>query len=169
MIDRLLVWFLKCYFSFEWTFSIIGKVLKIKFAPVKMERIDGASEAKGHLAVRLSDTKTFTSRDLIDLSLYAKEAFGVKYLTIISGNSGMEREIEIKSDAKLRLFRNFEVVHDNGSDSISVNLINHDSESLFLLKLKDCFASNSTQTSDDDIFKTTLKSFTGTVLLFHFF
>lgn len=134
------------------------KVLKIKFRTPNTKKFE--NETKGHLALRLNDTKVFKSEELFQLIEYVQTVFGVKYLTLISGTFGFEREIEIKEEKEeVDFFYNFEQIHTVPNSKISVNLVDNDSEYLFLLKLKE----NIMEENDyESVYKYTVESFTST-------
>lgn len=138
--DLFLVWCLKWFYRIVENWEMVFNVLKIKFKTVKITKLF-PNEPKGHLALRLNNAKeVFKGKDLLDLIEYVQMTFGVKYLTLICGTFGFERELDFrgKSDKlKVSLFHNYEPIHTTSNSTISINLIDNDSESLFLLKLKE--------------------------------
>lgn len=171
MIGEFLVWLLQWYYICIALWNSMFQVLKIKYKTAKIER-KVSEEAKGHLALRLNDFKAASSMELLELVIFVHQVFGVKFLTLIAGRQGFEREFDIRkheiNDIKIRIYSNFELIHGMEAATVSVNLIDNDSESLFLLKLKDSIETND---SAEKIYKTTLKSFTSMktgVLLFMF-
>ena len=169
MLSKVVIWFLKVYFESIDSFKEMKNVLRIKFSkPLKEATKPEFTEPKGHLALRLNVTRELSSAELFELVEYVHNIFGVKYLTLIAGNRGFEREIDFNlnlNNQKLFacFYHNFEQVFiPTGSDSrISVNLIDNDSETLFLLKMKE-HLSKSSEESVENISKKAMDCFTGT-------
>ncbi len=159
MLGEVVVWFLKWYYFNVELWMTMYKVLKIKFKTPKT--IVNRNVLKGHLAIRLSDTKVSSSCELMELIKYVHSVFGVKHLTVISGAKGFEKEIELSKkidDITFNIYHNFEpVLNDLDSQSISVNLIDDDSQNLFLLKLNE---QSTVQDSCEDVLKSVLSTFT---------
>ena len=136
--DIFLIWCLKFFYKVLDNWKMAFKVLRIKFKIPKT--IKYTNEPTGHLAIRLNDTKTklFKTEEFFELIEYVHTSFGVKYITLICGALGLEREFDFEqSSKKISFFHNFEQIQTVSNSSISVNLIDNDSESLFLLKFKD--------------------------------
>ena len=179
MLGRILIWLLKGYYLIGELWNSMCKVLKIKYKRPKSNLKLKTEEDKGHLAVRLSDTKVAGSEELLELIGYVHKVFHVKYLTIICGGKGFEKELDLRrgsiEDISFSIYHNFEVVSPVRSNAIaiSVNLIDFDSENLFLSKLKDL--NNSSSDTATEIYQSALKLFTGTgiivsiLILFCFF
>jgi hypothetical protein len=163
MLSEVLVWCLKWYFIALEMWKMTFKVLSIKYKIPKQTKHE--NEVKGHLALRLNDTKVLKSEELVELIQYVHTVFGIKYLTLITGNFGFEREIDISIYANVNLYHNYEQVAHHSNDAISVNLVDNDSEALFLLKLKEHMSTNANEliTGDyDSVYKISANSFTST-------
>ena len=167
MVDVLLIWVLKWFYIIVDNCKMSFNVLKIKFKSPKSTKF--VNEVKGHLALRLNVTKVFKSEELFELIEYARTVFGVKYLTLICGNFGFEREIDFReSGNNLKLvsfYNNYEQINAVPSSTMSVNLIDNESESLFLLKLKQndeygCEYEDEYGDYYDKIYNSTINSFT---------
>lgn len=157
MIGEVLVWGLKWYFLALEHWYLMVKVLRIKFKTPKSNEIE-IGEVKGHLALRLNDTCILNRDGLIELLQYVHKVFRVKYLTIIAGNYGFERELELRSlDYKGAVYYNYELAKDG--DQFYVNLVDSDSEHLFLLKLKE-HVTLSYSENVNTIYSNAIKSFT---------
>lgn len=158
MIGEVLVWGLKWYFLAVEHWNLMVKVLRIKFKTPKSDVLENG-EVKGHLALRLNDTCILNREGLIELLQYVHKVFRVKHLTIISGNCGFERELELRSvDCKCAIYYNYDLVKDG--DQFCINLVDSDSENLFLLKLKEEYIKSSSDEIVEAIYNNTIKSFT---------
>lgn len=156
MIGEVLVWGSKWYFVLLELWNLMFQVLSLKFKTPKSNC--GNEEIKGHLALRLNDTCILKERDLVDLLNYVHEIFRIKYLTVISGNLGFQRELEFDALAcKGKIFYNYQLARDTDETDFHVNLVDCDSENLFLLKLKEESMANETV---ENIFSIAFKSFT---------
>ena len=156
MVGIFLVWCLKWFYSIIDSCKMTFKILSIKFRSPKS--IKFLNEPKGHLALRLNDTKVLESEELLELIEYVGSVFGVKFLTLISGKLGFEREIDLNGNENISLYHNYEDLLKRDNSAISVNLVDHDSESLFLSKLKE-----SMKCEDYEInYKSAVESFTST-------
>lgn len=158
MLGEVLVWGLKWYFLALEHWKLMCKVLGIKFKTAKQNLNDSFSELKGHLAVRLNDTCMVDRDGLCDLLKYVHDVFHVKYLTVISGNYSFERELDLqKLDENASIYYNYELIQ--SGTGIFVNLVDCDSENVFLLKLKEA-SDILTEQSCEATYNATLKSFT---------
>lgn len=131
-------------------------VLKIKFKSPKTTKL--VNEVNGHLALRLNDAKVVKSEEVFEIIEYIRTIFGVKYLTLICGKFGFEREIDFWNNEKNNLkfvsfYNNHELAYTDSRSTISVNLIDNDSESVFLLKIKENLIK-----SDEDIYESIYKA-----------
>lgn len=165
MLGVVLVWCLNWYYAFVEAMRLTYTVLCIKFKKAKEEK---SSESKGHLALRLNNNgQVLKTSDLLELIEYCRSVFGVKYLTLIAGNSGFEREIDLSGNKKeFALYNNYQELYSK-DPQIHVNLVDNDSEALFLLKVKETLSRSFESGSDEFIYNTALKSFTSThIILF---
>lgn len=153
MIGKVLISCLKLYYTILDSWRIMCKVLKIKF---KTSQIKPIQSTFNHLCIRLNDTKIADTRDLSELIKYVQEVINLKYLTIISGSKGFEKEIKLSSNSII--YHNFEMVSRRVNDQMKVNLVDNDSENLFLLKLKETL-DKSIDLPESEIFKDTVKQF----------
>lgn len=165
MLGEILVWCLKWYYITLELWATMFKVLKIKFRTIKSAETANLviSQTKGHLAIRLNDTKVLTSSELIELIEYACKSFGVKYLTIVCGHKGFDKELELANTVNgvnISIYHNFEVVSEHSRPMTLVNLIDVDSQTIFLSKIK---AESINQANEAGIvYKSAVDSFTGT-------
>lgn len=161
MLGEVLIWCLKWYFIALEMWKMTFKILSIKYKSAKQAKHE--NEVKGHLALRLNDTKVLKSEELVELIQYVHTVFAVKYLTLVTGHFGFEREIDITTYPDVNLYHNYEQVARYSNDSISVNLVDNDSEASFLLKLKEYINTSEFITGDyDSVYKLSVDSFTST-------
>lgn len=164
---------------------MLQRVLKIKLKTpmLKVKNKNEFRSEKFHLALRLNnDHFELSKQDLQQLIEYIYKIFNIKYLTIIVGKAGFEREIEenfssgsnCSIDQKISLYHNYQLIFTPSNtptasaDAIKVNLIydnnddvNSDSQNLFLLKLRECLYSNSAEVKvASKIYEAAFKNFT---------
>ena len=162
MFGQVLVWCLSWYYAFVEAMVLAFTVLRIKF---KRPATKLSNKSKGHLALRLNDGCVLKTANLLELIEYCRSVFGVKYLTLIAGAYGFEREIDIRGK-KLNgaIYNNYELAYSSHADpqvpAVQVNLVDTDSETLFLLKVKETLLRNDRQESADSVLSQSLKSFT---------
>lgn len=140
MFHTLIIWILQLYFRCIENCGEVFKVLKIKYSSViKSVEVEGLKEVN-HLALRMNDGIELNTEDLIKTVRFASLTLKVKHLTIIAGNCGFEREIEIERDDanEIDFSYNFKNIHTPLDDPvIKVNVIDCDSKELFLHHLKE--------------------------------
>ena len=161
MLGEVLVWCLGWYYFCLEAMTLAFTVLRIKF---KQSSCGKSNESKGHLALRLNDGQVLKSANLIELIEYCGSVFGVKYLTVIAGNCGFEREIDLRgheSKAKCSIYNNYEQLYAGPMNpQIHVNLVDNDSEGPFLLKIKETLVRASEREPDEAVYNSALKAFT---------
>lgn len=167
MMEKVLICVLDLYYSLIEAIFLSFTVLRIKFKRPNHQK--SLTEPKGHLALRLNDGRVLSSSDLFDLIDYCKGVFGVKYLTLIAGSGGFEREIDIREHLSnsISIYNNYQFLYTSTTPSpkIHVNLVDNDSSSLFLLKLKETIETTHESTGlkvqqKEILYQSALKSFT---------
>lgn len=189
MLNVFFIWFLKLFYNTRNNFKILQRVLRIKIkTPMKIvdnkKGTDKERSNKFHLALRLNNDQSeelSKQAPLFELIEYVHKAFNTKYLTIIVGPAGFEREIEevnvgndissIDQTAQIQisLYHNYQLIYSPLTPDINVNLIDDnddmhshsDSRSLFLLKLREFLYSDSEKVKVmSEIYEAALKNFT---------
>ena len=188
MFNVLFIWVLKLFYNTQNNFKTLRRVLRIKLkTPIikvnNQNEINKIRSEKFHLALRLNnDHFELSKRDLFQLIEYIHNIFNIKYLTIIVGKAGFEREIgenfspasDSWIDQIIFLYHNYQLIFTPlntptpGANDIKVNLIydnndhfNSDSQNIFLLKLREFLYSNSAKVKVvSEIYEAAVKNFT---------
>lgn len=168
MFGQVLVWCLSWYYAFLEALALTFTVLRIKF---KRPNQKLSNESKGHLALKLNDGHVLKTPNLLELIEYCRSVFGVKYLTLVAGNCGFEKEIDIRGNKmNCAIYNNYELLYSTTiTPQIHVNLVDNDSEALFLLKVKETLLKNDLESSNEAIYNQALKSFTCTKLNYNLY
>ena len=167
VLGQALVWCVNWYYAMVEAMRLTFTVLCIKYKRPKLEK--SSHESKGHLALRLNDGQVLKTPDLLDLIEYCRSVFGVRYLTLIAGSAGFEREIDIRRPDKFSVafYNNYQELYAK-DPQIHVNLVDNDSEALFLLKMREILSKSSENEmeTEEDVYNSALKSFTSKISRF---
>ena len=131
----ILLWFLNLYYRCKDAIKSIWRVLYIKMHHY------GQLNAKEvtHVAVRLNDALPLDHKSLLQLIEHVKQCYDVKYLTIVAGQKGLGKAVEIEIEVEdAGIYYNYDASTGLSSDAkLIVNIIDLDSRGLLLQKWKD--------------------------------
>lgn len=135
MVGRVVLWVLQLYYQAVEQWRLVWRVLAIQLR--NPHRTVKGSLTAEHVAIRTSDTAVLRQDTLVALVRHLRRQLAVKYLTVLVGRAGFEREIAVE-ETDTAFFYNYEQIFVPTVRDMSVNIVDAEAETLFLAKVGEC-------------------------------
>lgn len=134
IIGAILLWFIRSYYFVIDGVAAIALVLRIR---LRQQRKLAFPANLSHFAIRCNDLCVLDQATLVRLVEAVRAAGHVRYLTIIAGDSGFEREIHTEMQDVSFYYNYDRIFTPPKAEILSVNIVDGDPRELHVLKLKE--------------------------------